>query len=47
MVVQYKVETKTTNTLLTEAELITLGTSDWVLISVIQDGLSVIYIFSK
>jgi len=47
MVVQYLVQTKTTNDLLTQAELTTLGVSDWNLVSVIQEGLSVIYIFSK
>jgi hypothetical protein len=47
MVVFYNVETRTTNNLLTEAELTTLGVSDWNLVSVIQEGLSVIYIFSK
>jgi hypothetical protein len=47
MVVQYLVETKTTNDLLTQADLTTLGASDWELTAVIQDGLSVIYIFSK
>ena len=47
MVVQYLVQTKTTNDLLTQAELTTLGVSDWNLVSVIQEGLSVIYIFRK
>ena len=47
MVVEYNVETRTTTSLLTEAELTVLGTSNWNLVGVIQDGLSVIYIFSK
>jgi len=47
MAVEYNVETRTTCTLMTEAELTALGVSNWNLVSVIQDGLSVIYIFSK
>lgn len=47
MVVEYKVETRTTQQLLTEAELTTLGLSDWDLAGIIQEGLSVIYIFKK
>ncbi len=47
MVVEYLVQTKTTNDLLTQAELTTLGVSDWILAGIIQEGLSVIYIFRK
>ena len=47
MVVQYLVETRTTNALLTQSDLTTLGVSDWELVTVIQEGLSVIYIFKK
>lgn len=47
MVVQYLVETKTTTDLLTQADLTTLGASDWELVTTIQEGLSVIYIFKK
>lgn len=47
MVVQYLVQTKTTTDLLTQSDLTTLGISDWELVTVIQEGLSVIYIFKK
>ena len=47
MVVEYKVETRSSQRLLTEAELTTLGLSDWNLVAIIQQDLSVIYIFSK
>jgi hypothetical protein len=47
MVVTYQVETRTTDNLLTQSELNTLGASDWNLVSVIQEDRSVIYIFSK
>ena len=47
MVVLYNVETRTTQNLLTEAELTVLGAADWELVEIIQEGLSVIYIFKK
>ena len=47
MAIQYKVETRTTQSLLTEAELTALGLLNWELVQVIQEGLSVIYIFKQ
>ena len=47
MAIEYNVETRTTQNLLTEAELTAIGVSDWDLVQIIQDGLSVIYIFKK
>ena len=47
MVVLYNVETRTTQQLLTEAELTVLGAADWELIQIIHNNQSVIYIFKK
>ena len=47
MAVLYKVETRSTVSPLTEAELTTLGAADWELIQIITKDMSLIYIFKK